>query len=208
MASKNRNNGSRKRSRQVFDSATLGLARNIRYDKNPKRMVHLAPPLFTEVVTTSAVLTCSAAGGIASALSLDPIAGGIPVNTWATRYGACFTEYRTDKIDILVEGIGGTIGETLFALDDSPNGAVAPSAASIEGLGFVQCQNGFTANNYANLHWKLTDIAEAGFSGIAISLTPCYLKIYTDNGVLNTPAAATTKYLISITYTIVFRGRF
>jgi len=171
-------------------------------------MIIPAPPKFREVVTTAGAFTCSAGGGFASANSLDPIAGSIPVNTWAARYGALFTEYRVERISVFVESMSNTVGLTLFALDDSPNGSVAPSAASIEGLGYVQAENGFGSNDFAHLEWRLTDLSEAGWTGIAVSIIPCYLKIYTDNAVLNTPAAATTKYLVSVTYTITYRGRF
>lgn len=197
-----------KKGKSNIDVTQLGLKRNIFYHKGPRNSMLPAPPLFFEKVT-SIKNYAVVAGALSSTNVLDPVAGPIAVNSWAARYGACFTEYRVQSVVVTVESVSNNVGSALVALDDSTTfGVVAPTFASMQGLGCMVLENGVNSNNIAYLKWVLADVGEASWAQTANSVTPVYFKIYTDIANLNTPNNNLTEYLVRVDWKIVFKGRF
>jgi len=196
------------RSGKAPPTYTLGLNRNIQLwdysDADPHPRGQKPPPQFIETVSASLVQVSSAGGVINVALDADPIAGFV-VNAWATRYATLFREYRILKVFFRIKALSANIGQTEVTIDEV-NGTV-PTLALMEDQGYVSVNNAVGSNDTCYAQWRVNDLAEAAWKLTTASMTPCYLKIYTDNATLNTPAAATTKFDVRATYTIAFRGR-
>jgi len=205
---KSRRSQANRVSRRPPPTYTLGLRQNIRLWEDDDASLHRrgqkGPPLFFEIASASLVVQSSAGGTIAQAMDADPIAGFV-LNGWATRYATLFREYRILKVFFRIKALAANTGETRVTIDDRNN--TTPTLALMEDQGYVTVENAVGAKDTCFAEWVNNDISEAGFSLTSASMTPCYLKIYTDNASLNTPANNTTKFTVKATYHFCFKGR-
>lgn len=168
--------------------------------------VNKAPPHFTEKVKVVTSYTSSAGGTINIAHDADPVAGSGPVNAWSTRYQTLFREYRVVSIRVTAESLTGNAGKCMLTIDDA-NGTT-PTTALMEDQGYVTLSNAVgSQDSHAGGKWTLADTGESSWILTSQGRTPCYIKLYTDNAFWAAPAAATTKIVLHVLYTIEFRGR-
>lgn len=207
----NRNNRNRS-SRNNNRSALIRISSNnniVLYDAEAFDLTEkltMAPPHFTEKVKAVTQYVSSGAGLIAAAHDCDPVAGSGPINAWATRYATLFREYRVVALRFVAESTNSTTGKTMVTIDDA-NGT-APTTALMEDQGYVMLSNAVGSNDsHCAGKWTLADTGESSWILTSQGRTPCYIKLYTDNAFWNTPAAATTKIVLHVLYTIQFRGR-
>jgi len=168
--------------------------------------VQKPPPQFFEVLQIYGTVACTGAGNIAAAITTDPIAGTNLVPNWATRYATLFREYRINRVVVHTVAMTGSAGLTWWTIDDI-NGTV-PTLNAMEDQGFVETSNAVgVEGSRATLEWNLQNISEASWIATTVSEIPFYLKVYTDNANLLTPAVAVQLYELHIKYYISFRGR-
>ena len=193
-------------------------ARNIDAELIP----HLATQPYQRITTTKipgipTLISCSAAG----AVSLSSIVNATQIET-PSRYNF-FDEFRLIKAVFEIRPVASTAtsGLTIFYIDE--NDATAPTLVQAQRhVGNALSNNGQSqmvsaglgrrtqvdATGIQKITWTARDVTDLAFQAISNFSTaaPAYLKVYTDNANLGTPAVAQPLFVIRAYLTYQFRG--
>lgn len=164
-----------------------------------------SPMMVTLDLPTSALVYTVVAGVLAASGLIDKSI----IPAFATRFGATFVEYR-------ILGFRGTIrqrsntgstqdGTTAFFLDER-NAAVPTSSTSLD---HPRIEIANIVNSSDKLHminWVANDITDEQWTNTAATITPVYLKGYTDASNFGTSTTTVVTYAVMGTIRFQFRG--
>ncbi len=144
------------------------------------------------------------------AVSTDIINMTAAVNTWSSRWGACFREYRVvgARITARLSGSANPAGEIWMWLDEKSS--TTPTSADAQGarravLPIFALAAG-SPGSEAKLSWMPHDLIDLDFTQSNAAASDIYLKTYAAPGVTGTTTTTTATITITASYRVQFRG--
>lgn len=165
----------------------------------PSQIVHT---MMLQYPTT--VVSTDAGGNIATAFS--PSIGGL---TQFSSYQGTYDEGRIIGIDFKVQAAASNAGCSKFQIDDSDS--TNPTTASMNAKRHYLLNNNHLGPKSSRIfRYRCEDLEDLKFLDMATGsgagiYTPCSLKIYTDQAVLNSPNSQKL-WIIEAVLTVQFRG--
>ena len=172
-----------------------------------------------QVPGTTQLTSCDASGNVALSIGINQ---GLILNL-ATRFGTTYDEMRILKAYCEIRPVASstTSGLTIFFIDENDNGTPGLSqarthfgnAVSNNGQAF-QVSRGISrklstvpSEGIQLIEWSNRDIQDLNFLDTTDASTSlAYLKVYSDNANLGTPAVAQPLFVIRWTLTVEVRG--
>jgi hypothetical protein len=146
--------------------------------------------------------TTVTSGVIANSYSINASSN---VTGFSTRFASTFDEYRIIKAIMKIRPCSASTGLTRFFFDEL-SGTNPTQNDALERVGIELCNSNANSSSTKEMHWSPRDLDDQNFVATTASVTPCYLKIYTDAAVFGAPATVTPLWLISQNLTVEFRG--
>jgi len=152
---------------------------------------HGLPHLLTTTVTT---------GVVAAVTAVDPVTD---VNSWATRFGALWREYRVVKATLEIE-LFNTANPGILSFYPEEVTSSAPSAATVNNVTTkrISCADVFKVHRHV---WVPSGPQDLGYIQGTVSSASAWFKLYTDTANFGAPAVVTVLGVYTVTYVIQAR---